>query len=275
MKYIFTAFSSSSQATAPIAEASGVLYMSATVSKIGTGKYVFRDFWDMEDAGRSIGRAINKEGIKNLGILALNYGDTESFLKGLKSTLNNKIQIKEERYDFGETDFKTQLSKLKSFEADGIIVYGFPGAESTKITQQIKELGLDNARLFGSSNYGYTYMHLPLRDTLSKMRLIDVWYSLDPGNIQSQKFITKYNRTYWQDLVGDAAYTYDDLHALAIAMKKRGADADTADIAEALRETNLDGAAGKLTFDTLGNSKRESYLHIYEENGWNKYNTLT
>ena len=84
MKYIFTAFSSSSQATAPIAEASGVLYMSATVSKIGTGKYVFRDFWDMEDAGRSIGRAINKEGIKNLGILALNYGDTESLIKGLK-----------------------------------------------------------------------------------------------------------------------------------------------------------------------------------------------
>lgn len=271
VNYLFTAFSSTSQATAPIAEQNKVLYISVTVSKIGTGNYVFRDFWDIEDQGAAIGKSLNKEGIKKLGVLAMNYGDTEFFLNSLKSEAGG-VEITDERFNFGDTDFKTQLTKIKDSEADAILVYAFPGAEAIKITQQIIELGLDNKRLYaGATTYGLPFMYQQFSETLVKMKIIDSWYSLDPNNSKSTEFAQKYKAKYGQDLVGDAAYPYDDMYALSEAIKSSRTNTDTKTIADNLRKIDYNGAAGKLIFDDKGNSKRTAYLQIYTSDGWKKY----
>ncbi len=272
VKYLFTAFSSSSQATAPIAQANKVLYFSATVSKIGdVGNYVFRDFWDIEDQGKAIGSAINKEGVKKVGIIAMNFGDTETFLNAVKSVAKNTTFI-EERFNFGDSDFKTQLTKFKDSGVDAILVYAFPGAEAITITNQIKELGLDNLRLFaGATTYGLPFMYSQFSDTLAKMKAIDSWYSLDENNPKAVEFTKKYEEKYGEPLVGDAAYPYDDLYALKMAIEQAGTSESTMDVAEALKRIELQGAAGPLVFDENGNSKREAYLQIYSDNGWVKY----
>ncbi len=269
--YIFTAFSSPSQATAPIAERSKIIYMSATVSKIGTGNYIFRDYWDMEDQGAAIGKSVTKEGVKKLGIIALTYGDTEVFLKGLKSQTN--AEINEERFNFGDTDFKTQLTKIKNFNPDAIVVYAFPGAEATKITQQLIQLGLDNKRLYsGATTYIFPFMTEQFSPTLAKMKAIDTWYTPDSKNSKSNEFLNNYKKKYGQDVFGDAAYPYDDLYALAAAIEKSGNGASTETIAKNLRQMEFDGAGGKLSFDSKGNSMRAATLKIYTTEGWIPYN---
>jgi len=271
VNYLFTAFSSTSQATSPIAERNKIIYISATVSKIGTGNYVFRDFWDIEDQGVVIGESLNNEGIKKLGVLAMNYGDTEYFLNALKSKATN-VEMIEERFNFGDTDFKTQLTKIKNLGAEAILVYAFPGAEATKITQQLIELKLDNKRLYaGATTYGLPFMYEPFSDTLIKMKAIDSWYSLDLNNVKSTEFAQKYKLKYNQDLVGDAAYPYDDMYALKTAMEKAATTTDTSKVAKELRKIDMNGAAGRLFFDENGNSKRSAYLQIYTSDGWKKY----
>lgn len=271
VQYLFTSFSSPSQATAPIAEKAGVLNFSATVAPIGNGGYVFRDYWDMKTQGVAIGESIKRENFKSLGVIALNWADYIDFKAGLLTSLPNDFNLTEERFNFGEQDFKTQLLKLKEANVDAILVYGFPGAETTKIVQQISQLGLDSKRLFGDSIFGFKFMYEELAPTLIKMKAIDTWYSLDLTNNKVATFMEKYRNTYKEDLNGDAAYTYDDLHALAIAIERAGDSNDIMKVREELRKINYDGIVGNLTFDEKGNSKRTAYLQTFTENGWVKY----
>jgi branched-chain amino acid transport system substrate-binding protein len=266
---IMTGFSAQSAATAPLAEANKVIFISATVSKIGTGNYVFRDFWDIEAQGQAISQSLQKEGIKKLGVLAMNYADTDTFLNSVRDSSQAAIQV--EKFNFGESDFKTQLTKIKSYNPDAILIYAFPGAEASKITEQLAALGLDNKRLYaGATTYGLPFMYQPFNATLTKMQAIDTWYSLDPANNKSQEFAAKYQAKYNQPLVGDAAYTYDDIYALVAALQQSGSSATTLQIAKNLQQVKLDGVAGPLFFDSQGNSLRSAYLQIFR-NGWQKY----
>ena len=272
VNYIFTGFSSTSQATAPIAQQNEVLYISATVSKIGeTGNFIFRDYWDMEDQGEITGKAILNEGFDSVGIIALNYGDTEFFLRGLKSQAEN-VRFVEERFNFGDSDFRTQLTRLKNANVEAILVYGFPGAETITITNQIKELGLDNnIRLIGASQYGFYFMYSQFSETLEKMGVIDSWYSLDENNPRSVDFTEKYRQIYGEELIGDAAYPYDGLYALKIAIENAGDSKDIHLVSEKLLAVNIVGAAGPLSFDNQGNSLRDAYLQTFIDGTWEKY----
>lgn len=271
VKYLLTSSSAPCQTTAPIAEKSEVIDICATVSRIGTGNYVFRDYWDMQDQGTAIGKAIKKEGINKLSILALNYPDYDFFTKGLLAE-TGAINIQTERFNFGDTDFKTQLTKFKNFNPDGVLVYAFPGAEATKATQQIAELGLDNKRLFaGVTTYGFPFMYQTLSDTLVKMKTIDAWYAVNDLNDKSKEFSQKYQNKYNEELTGDAAYTYDDIYALKEAIDENSENASTKTIANSLRKVKIEGAGGNLSFDGSGNSSRNAYLQQYTDKGWIKY----
>lgn len=272
VKYILTGFSSPSQATAPIAEQNKIVYISATVSKIGTGNYVFRDYWDMEDAGIAIGKALIKDGIKKVGIIALNYGDTQYYLKGLKSAAVG-VRFQEEKFNFGDADFKSQLTKIKSVNPQAVIVYGFPGAEATKITQQMKELGLNNLRLYaGATTYIFPFMYEQFKELLVKMKAVDNNYDLDSASGKAAEYQNKYTAKYGTKMVtSDSTYTYDDIYALTEALNKSKDINDTKEVSDNLRQTNIAGAAGTLKFDAKGNSLRPIYLQIFTNQGWQEY----
>ncbi len=271
VKFLFTSFSAQTEAIAPIIKQKDVINFAITVSKIGDGNKIFRDYWDMQDAGSAIGEAIIKEKVRNLGVLALNYSDTKFFLNGLTNEVGN-IKTTIENFNFGDQDFKTQLLKLKNNKPDAILVYAFPGNEAINITKQIKLLGLDNLKLFaGATTYGFPFMYQQLNDTLLQMHVIDLWYSLDKNNTTSAEFIKKYKEIYKEDPIGDSAYTYDDIYAIAKVVKAAGPDLSTQNLVKELRKIKINGAAGILDFDSLGNSRRKAYLQTFTKDGWVKY----
>lgn len=273
VKYLITAFSSPSQAVAPIAQENKVINIALTVSKLGNvGEYIFRDYWDMEEQGVAIAHAMSKESINSLGIIALNWADYSDFKNGIDSVVSDDFPIYEERYNFGDSDFRTQLLKLKSHNVDAILVYGFPGAEVTDITKQIDQVGLSDKRLLsGATPYGFGFMYSELGDILEKMNVIDSWYSLDESNDVTKNFIADYKDKYNTDLNGDAAYPYDILRALANAITESG-DADNTDkVRENLLKTQMQGAAGGLSFDKNGNSLRSAYLQEFVGGKWVPY----
>ncbi|MFB6246499.1 MAG: ABC transporter substrate-binding protein [Candidatus Pacearchaeota archaeon] len=271
--YLFTAFSSTSKATAPIAQENKVLYISATVSRIGDqGKYIFRDFWDINTQGAAIGNAMEKEGMEKVGIIAMRYGDTEAFLDDVKREAEN-VTFVDQRFDRGTKDFRTQLTKIKDANVDGILVYAFPGSTAIQITEQIKELGLDDKRLFaGATTYAVPFMYNQFSETLEKMGAIDTGYSLEESNEKAMNFTEKYEKRYNTSLIGDAAYPYDDLYALKEAIEDAGNSENTTKVANELKDVEMMGAAGKLEFDENGNSQRPAYLQQYTKDGWERYN---
>lgn len=273
VKYLITAFSSPAQAVAPVAQENGVLNIGLTVSKLGNlGEYIFRDYWDMEKQGVTMGRVVLHESIDSIGIIALNWADYPEFKKGLDSVLGEDFSIIEERFNFGDSDFRTQLFKFKSNDVDAILVYGFPGTEVTNITEQIEQVGLTDKRLLsGATVYGFSIMYSELGDTLDKMKAIDTWYSLDESNPVTKRFIENYKKIYGTDLNGDAAYPYDVLYALVDAMKKSDNVNDIDEVSKNLLDVKIQGAAGSLSFDENGNSIRSSYLQQFIDGEWVPY----
>jgi branched-chain amino acid transport system substrate-binding protein len=273
---ILTSMSSPTQATAPIAEEKKVIMISATASKFGDlGEYIFRDYWDMEKLGKTSAEVLNKENIKKVGIIAVNWADYSQFMNGFNEVINEDVEIKEERFNLGDIDFKTQLTKIKSFNPDSILLYSFPGNEIIKIVSQIFELGMsDKLILDGPTGLGWRFVSQALDPLLKQMKVIANWYSLDKEKIIVQEFIKEYEDKYQQELNGDAAYTYDDIFALKIALEncdKEGKISDTNCIKDELLKVEYEGVAGILKFDSKGNSMRDSYLQTYTENGWEKY----
>lgn len=273
VKYLITALSSPSFAVTPITKELDVIHFSLTTTKLGNeGDNIFRDYWDMYNQGFAIGEAIKKERMESLGIMALNWADYVDFNQGLVDSLGEDFPIIEERYNFSDSDFRSQLSKIKEFDPDGILVYGFPGSEVISITNQIDQIGLSDKRLFsGETVFGFNFVYEEVGDILEKMNTIDGWYSLDTNNQKAKDFISAYESNFGESLNGDAAYSYDVLYTIAKAIEKAENPYDIEVIKQNILETDMQGAGGRIYFDEYGNSVREAYLQEYRDGSWYKY----
>lgn len=273
VNFLITALSSPSEAAFPLTQDKDVIHFALSVAKFGDrGENVFRFYWDMEKQGEAIGKAIKKEGVSRLGIIALNWADYVDFKKGLNDSLGTDFPIIEERYNFGDSDFRTRLSKIKSFDADGILVYGFPGQEVISITNQIAQLELDDKRLFsGATSFGYDFVYSQIGNILSRMMVIDSWYSLDLNNKKTEEFLNAYHKEYDQSLYGDAAYPYDVIMIIADAIKQVKNTNDLNQIRDKILKINKDGAVGSIKFDKAGNSILEVYLQEFIDGEWVRY----
>ena len=272
---ILTSMSSTTQATAPIANNNRIVMISATVTKVGDiGEYVFRDYWDMEEQGVALGQVIKEKGYKKVGIIAIEWADYPIFMRGLKSVIGDDVELKEEKFNFGDADFRTQLTKLKAFDPDVILLYSFPGNELINIVQQIFELDMQRPLLDGATGLGWGFMTEALVPLLKQTEVIANWYGLSPEDPKVKDFKENYEQRYQEPLNGDAAYTYDDIYALKTALEAcdaKGKVTDTDCIRDELLKTDLDGIAGRLVFDKNGNSEREWFLQTYTEDGWKEY----
>jgi branched-chain amino acid transport system substrate-binding protein len=96
---------------------------------------------------------ISSQKIDSIGILYINndygMGIISSFTKGCQKE-NIKILFSE-GYGEGETNFKTQINKMKLLNVRAVYLPGYY-AETSKILKQIKELGC-NFKIIGSSNF--------------------------------------------------------------------------------------------------------------------------
>jgi branched-chain amino acid transport system substrate-binding protein len=272
---IMTSMSAPSLAIAPIAQSNRVVMISQTVSKVGdTGDFVFRDYWDMKDQGKALASVVNEKGYKKVGIIALNFPDYEFFMEGFREVADEDVEILEERFNFGDTDFKTQLLKIREFDPDVILTYSFPGNELINIVQQIFELGMERPMLDGATGLGWGFMTEALGDYLLDVEVIANWYSLDTDMAQTRAFIEAYEDRYGQSLNGDAAYSFDDMFALRDVMETcdlQGRLSDTGCIRDELFKTDQEGIAGDLVFDENGNSMRPWFLQTFTTEGWKQY----
>jgi len=151
---------------------------------------------------------IASQKIDSIGILYINndygVGIVSSFTKGCHDE-NIKILFSE-GYGDGETNFKTQINKMKLLNIKAVYLPGYY-AETSKILKQIKELGC-NFKIFGSSNF-YDPKFLEQSD-ISANGVVFSYPSFDNDTTSLYKtFIDSYSLKYKQQPDAFAIQGYD------------------------------------------------------------------
>ena len=241
-------------AVAPIVESKGVVILSPTASspKITyAGDYIFRNTYSDAIEGAKTAEFASKE-LKygKAGILFINndYGvGLKDAFKRKFEELGGKIVI-DEGYDPKTTDFRTILVKVKERSPEVIYIAGY--SEMGQLLRQMRETGIkipvlscimfeisDIAKVAGKAAEGVIYAYPS--------------YDPEKGNEITLKFAKKFKEKYGTLPDPEAAFSYDAVKILALAMEKGGFTSE--DIKNALYKIKgYNGITGKTSFDENG-----------------------
>ena len=241
-------------AVAPIVESKGVVILSPTASspKITyAGDYIFRNTYSDAIEGAKTAEFASKE-LKygKAGILFINndYGvGLKDAFKRKFEELGGKIVI-DEGYDPKTTDFRTILVKVKERSPEVIYIAGY--SEMGQLLRQMRETGIkipvlscimfeisDIAKVAGKAAEGVIYAYPS--------------YDPEKGNEITLKFAKKFKEKYGTLPDPEAAFSYDAVKILALAMERGGFTSE--DIKNALYKIKgYNGITGKTSFDENG-----------------------
>jgi branched-chain amino acid transport system substrate-binding protein len=157
-----------------------------------------------------------------------------------------------------DADFSSQVVKLKSAGAQGVLLWGVVEG-AVRIVQQMRSLGLDKVQVYGGGG-------------LVSQKFIDLggkavegttatWAYVDPTVPRARDLATKYEQRYKRKMDVFVAQGYDALHVLAQAIAQGGDTfADRAKIQKAIRGIHYQGAVGEVTFDDNGQNVRKIFI---------------
>lgn len=248
--------SSETLAMAPITEAEKVIVLSpsSTSPDITTaGDFVFRTAPSDALAGRVAAEyAVKKFSAKKAAIIS----ETKDYTQGLRrvfkevfTALGNTV-VADEVYNTGDTNFRSQLLKIKATNPDVLYLLPQTPASGVLILKQLKDLKMKTQLLTAEVLIGRD----AVKEQGSAMEgLVGVEQYFDEKGERAQTFLKKYKETYNEEppFPSFMANMYSQVYLVKEAMEKYGQDT------EKIRDYFLslkgwEGALGRLTFDQNG-----------------------
>lgn len=250
----------------PIATSSKIPMVASTATNpdvtLKGGEYVFRACFIDPFQGTVMAKFASQDLKAKKAAVLFDVGNdyckglSEFFQKGFKEA-GGEI-VASETYNTKDTDFKAQLTKIKSLNPDVLFLPDYYNTVGL-ISKQARELGITATFLGGdgwdsdkltevagdSINGGYFSNHYSKEDTAPEV--VD--------------FIKAYTAKYGADKTPDAfaALTYDGAQILIDAIKKAGST-DGEKIKEALKATNGTYVSGKVTYDENRNPVKAAVI---------------
>jgi len=223
----------------PIVTGSGTA-PNITVNDDGSiNEYAFRTcFIDPFQGIVAANFASGEIGAKNVAIFGDNASDyAKGLAKSFKDTIskNGGKVVKEEAYVAKDTDFRTQLTNIKSANPDFIFIPGYY-EEVGLIVKQAREMGI-TVPLMGADGWDSpTLIDLAGADALNNTYITNHYSAEDPDQ-KIQDFVKSFKAANG-DKAPDAfnALGYDSIYYIADAIKRAGST-DGEAIKNALAET--------------------------------------
>lgn len=246
--------SSSAMACAPLANENKVVILSpgaVTPSLTGAGDYVFRNRAPGQlEAIQMADFAYNQLNLKKVAIFYINtdygVGFKDIFAKHFEQ-LGGKI-VYFESFDQGQSDFRSQIAKLKGLKTDGVYILGVP-IEVGNILKQSAELGFKTKFLMNN-------MEDPNLIKIAGKAAEGVFFVIpmfDPNTSEPnvQKFTIEYKTKYGRIPDMFAADGYDAVYIVRRAIEDSKYNGEG--IKNALYAIkDFPGVNGKITFDKNG-----------------------
>jgi len=238
-------------ASAPIAEKAKVIVMAEAIAPAITnaGDYIFRiqpSATYYSDKLMEV--VINKLGLKKIAIIYIN----NEFGVALRDTLRSATQrlggqiVAEESYMPGDSDFRSQLTKIKSVNPEALFIGGYQ--EQINIIKQANELGLKTQFLAGPPFESQTTIQS--LGNLAEGVIYPYHFAVEKANPKTISYMEAYKKKFGVETGGFAPLMYDAVYIIANAMKKCETNTDC--IKTELYNTNYNGVSGNITFDKNG-----------------------
>lgn len=248
--------SNSAQASDPVAQGAKVVVFGTSNTADGItsiGNYVFRNSVTEADIlPVTLKVAAQKTGLKKVAVL---YGNDDIFTKSgydnFKKALETlKISVTTtETFAKGDVDFKPQLTKIKSSNADAIVMSALV-AEGAPAMVQARQLGIALPFIGGNGMNSPKVFDLA-KDNSDNLWVGSPWSSENPA-AENKRFIAAYQKA--QNTLPDqfAAQAYDAMYIVAQALKKvkltGKLEADRNALRNALPAVQIAGATGPFKF---------------------------
>jgi len=246
--------SSVTLAIAPIAEDNKVVVLSPLSSApeiTDAGDFIFRNVPSDLFGGKVAAHfAVKNQRWKSLAILFIN----NDFGVGLKKIFSDEVNVLgrkitvNEAYEQGSTDFRTQLTKIKSANPDAIFLVGY--REAPQILIQAKELGV-KAKFLGTGLLEDPKVIDIAKEAAEGIFFTQLPYTPDLPDPITKSFVEKFRNKYNSDPNIITAYGYDAMKVLAFAMIKSKLTPESIK-KELFRIKKFKGVTGEISFDENG-----------------------
>ncbi len=246
--------SSVTLAIAPIAERKEVVLFSPASSspKVSqAGDYVFRNVTsDIYDGMIMARYAFNELNLRKFGIIFVN----NDFGVGLRSSFRSEVEklggaiVTVESFNQNDTDFKTQIQKLKESKVEAVFMIAYK--EAGRLLRQMNELKCESTIL------SVGVFEDPQVFDLADNAANGVYYtfrSFDPEaeDERTRSFVSSFTKAYGMAPDLFAVYSYDAVGILAYAIEH--SDNTPKGIKEALYKIKgFPGVTGNISFDENG-----------------------
>lgn len=259
-------------AIAPIAEKNQVIIISPGASNpkiTDAGDYVFRNWPSDALQGKESARVVQENlKWKRVAILRINNDYGEGLSQVFRKEVDGRVNIvADEVYKAGESDFRTQIQKIKESSPDGVYLLAYP-QEAPIIFKQAKELDLGKPFL-GTETFE-TKEILQIAGDAAEGAIYTYPKSPDANNAVVKSFreahMKRFNEPF--GVPGDVAY--DALRMLVKAIEE--GKGDTEQVKAALyKSVDFPGASGPITIDVKGDAVKPFELKTIRGGKFSEY----
>jgi branched-chain amino acid transport system substrate-binding protein len=270
--------SSRSLAAAPICQSNKVPMVSPSSTNprvTQVGDYIFRVcFIDPFQAPVMAKFAANTLKIKKVAILTDVRNDysigLQTFFRQNFKSLGGEI-VAEQSYSEGDSDFRAQLTQIKSVNPEAIYVPGYY-TEVATIARQARELGI-TVPLLGGDGWDSPKLFEIGGEALDGCYLSN-HYSVDDPSPAIQKFVADYKKKYKETPDALAALGYDAARILADAIKRAGST-NGEKIRDALKTVkDFPGVTGTITINADRNAVKPAVVLKIEKGKFHYVETV-
>jgi branched-chain amino acid transport system substrate-binding protein len=256
--------SSRTLAGAPIAQKAGIPLITPAstnpkVTKIGD--FIFRVCYVDSFQGVVCARfAVQKLGLKRLAILKDIKNDYSvglaDYFKQNALALGGEI-VSEQSYSEGDTDFRAQITAMKSANPEGIFIPGYY-TEVGLIAKQVREQNI-SAVLIGGDGWDSPRTPEIGGDAVEGAFFCN-HYSADDTSQTVQGFVSRYGERHGYVPDAMAPLSYDAANLLFASIQKAGSS-DGRAIRDAIAQTkDFPGICGEVTIDEERNARKSAVM---------------
>ena len=216
---------------------------------------------DRQSGYQLVTRIYKKDGHARVAVIRANnrYGRVGIKIFSENATRVGHPIVIEERFNDGETDFKTQLERIIVTNPDAILVWG-NAKESGLILKQMREIGLKQPVYFSDRVVNPEF--ISITGPLAEGIVTTCQYNPTADNPSLKAFQAGYLKRFGQEPDVFAAHSYDGMNIIIEAIRKAGLNRVLIRDVLADRKTfqNYDGVTGKIILDESWNNIRDIFI---------------
>lgn len=253
---LFTITTPMAGALAPLAEENKVpfIYGSSSNSFAVNKTFVFKDYPDFSDACQLIVRKAVLEGHKKIALFGTHAEFTQLCKQGADHVTNlTRFEV----YDVGQTDFRTQFTKIQSSGSTAIVLSVFAG-DCPQAFKQVRELELNVTLLLPGKSFTCGTDELTKANTDLLRGALGADVAIKENNPLFVSFKRRLEQRNQTTYFRGSGMMYDSVMTMAKAYENCGKD--THCVVYHLRNMDFAGVTGRIRYNNDTIVERELVL---------------